>query len=300
MGKIYDEDYAGDKTSDKSQVALNDLAMLNKKEMTEQYPTEDVELPSKGLCYPENNPLSKGVLKLRYMTAKDEDILTSENLIKKGTAIDKLLQNLIVDDIDFNDLILGDKNAIMVAVRIMAYGKDYPIEVTCPRCGVVNQIILDLTEFDDKAIDEGILNRLNEYEFELPFTKKKITFKLLTQLDDRNIEQELRGLKKLDSTRKDKSNIIEKDLSTRLKYIITSINGNRESQVIRRFVDNEFLTRDNLEFRKYLSKITPNLDLNYEFECGDCEYTAKQRLPITVEFFWPNSDVQGGEGKTDL
>lgn len=291
----YDEDY-------NSVINAKESKVLNgpKNESVEQYPTEDIELPSKGLCYPEGSLLSKGVLTLRYMTAKDEDILTSENLIKKGTAVDKLLQNLIVDDINFNDLLLGDKNAIMVAARIMAYGSEYPIEVTCPKCGVVNQLTLNLTDFDDKVIDESILNRLNEYSFTLPFTKKTITFKLLTQMDDKNIDYELKGIKKMDSTKKDKSNIIEKDLSTRLKYIITSIDGNRENQVIRHFVDNNFLTRDNLEFRKHLSKITPNLDLNYEFECGECEYTAKQRLPITVEFFWPNSDVQSGEGKTDL
>lgn len=288
----YDEDYKSDNKSD--------LTPVTKTKNIEKYPTEEVDLPSKGLCYPENNPLSKGVITMRYMGARDEDILTSENLIKKGTAIDKLLQNLIVDDINFNDLLLGDKNAIMVAARIMAYGGEYPIEVTCPKCQAVNQLVLDLTQFDDKVIDETLLNRNNEYDFTLPYSKKKITFKLLTQLDDKNIDQELKSYKKIDATRKDKGNIVEKDLSTRLKYIITSVEGNKEQQAIRKFVDTEFLTRDNLEFRRYLSLITPNLDLSYTFECNECNYTTVQRMPITVEFFWPNSDVQSGERATDM
>ena len=96
-------------------------------EQQQQFPTEEVTLPSKGLLYPEGSPLKNGVIEMKYMTAKEEDILTNQNLIERGTVIDKLLQSLIVTPIDYNDLLVGDKNAILVAARILGYGKDYTL-----------------------------------------------------------------------------------------------------------------------------------------------------------------------------
>ena len=261
----------------------------NQNQSDPDYQTEIVDLPSHGLTYQEDNPLSVGNVELKTMTTKEEDILTSENLIKKGVVIDKLLQSLIVTKINYNDLLLGDKNAIMVAARILAYGKDYPVNVTCPMCANLNNVTLDLTTFEDKEIDYTYLNRNNEYTFDLPASKHKITYKFLTHGDDKMVEQELKALKKIDTVSKDKENV-DKELSTRLKYMITSIDGDRSSNKIRKFVDT-MPARDALEFRRHLAKVTPNLDLMYDFECSFCDYTAKQRMPITVEFFWPNSEL---------
>ena len=152
-----------------------------------QYPSEIVELPSRGLVYPTNNPLSIGSIEMKYMTAREEDILTSQNLIQKGVVFDKLLQSLIITNINYNDLLIGDKNALLVAARIMAYGKDYHAQTKCSSCGAVNDIIINLQEFDDKPILDEWLNRDNRYDFELPNSKIKIAFKLLTVADDRKI-----------------------------------------------------------------------------------------------------------------
>ena len=90
--------------------------------MESKYPTETIDLPSGGKLYPQDSPLSSGKIEIKYMTAKEEDILTSANLIKKGVVIDRLLDSIIVTEgVGIDDLILGDKNAIMVAARILAY-----------------------------------------------------------------------------------------------------------------------------------------------------------------------------------
>ncbi len=99
-------------------------------------PTEFVELPSRGKFYSTDHPLhNKEVIEMRYMTAKDEDILTSPALLKNGVAIDRLIENLIVDkNVTANSLLLGDKNAVILAARISGYGEQYEVNVTCPAC----------------------------------------------------------------------------------------------------------------------------------------------------------------------
>jgi hypothetical protein len=142
--------------------------------------------------YPKESPLSKGVVEIKYMTAKEEDILTNQNYIQKGTVIDKLLQSLIVTPIDYNDLLTGDKNAILIAARILGYGKDYEFKYN------EKETTVDLTDLEDKLIDESlIVEGKNEFEYQLPFSKRSITFKLLTQADDTKIQNELKGLKKI-------------------------------------------------------------------------------------------------------
>ena len=162
------------------------------------FPTEEVTLPSKGLLYPEGSPLSKGTIEMRYMTAKHEDILTNQNYINNGTVIDKLLQELIVTPIDYNNLLIGDKNAILVAARILGYGADYEVTLNNPSTRVEEKVTIDLTEADDKELDESLVkNGVNEFNFILPTTKNELTFKILTHGDEKKIEQELKGLKKL-------------------------------------------------------------------------------------------------------
>ena len=149
-----------------------------------KFPTEEVELPSKGLIYPKDNPLSSGKIEMKYMTAKEEDILTNENLIKNGTVLDKLLQAVIVSDINFKDLIIGDKNAILIAARILGYGKDYTFEYNN------EQVTIDLTELQLKYLDEGVIEKgVNLFSFKLPHSGIDITYKILTQGDDNKIKQ---------------------------------------------------------------------------------------------------------------
>ena len=236
-------------------------------------PTETVDLPSKGLLYPQDNPLSGGQVEIKYMTAKEEDILTNQSYIQNGTVLDKLFQSLIISEINYNDLIIGDKNAIMVASRILGYGKDYKFEYNG------KEESIDLSKLSDKEIDTSLLTPSNQFEFTLPHSGNKITFKLLTHGDEIKIASELKGLKKL---KKDAS----PDLSTRLKYMITSIEGDDTPKAIRDFVDNYLLAQDSRAFRSYVNKISPDVDLTFFPD----ESEKRSSIPIGLSFFWPDFD----------
>ena len=244
-----------------------------------QFPTEEVTLPSKGLLYPKESPLSKGVIEIKYMTAKEEDILTNQNYIQKGTVIDKLLQSLIVTPINYNDLLTGDKNAILIAARILGYGKDYEFKYN------EKETTVDLTELEDKLIDENlIVEGKNEFEYQLPFSKRSITFKLLTQADDTKIQNELKGLKKI-------SKHSNPENTTRLKHTIISVDGDRTPKTIRDFVDNQLLARDARELRKYMTYVSPDVDLTVDLTFEDGETLENVSLPIGVNFFWPDVEI---------
>ena len=251
-----------------------------------KFHTEIVSLPSQGLLYDPENPLSSGTVEMKYMTAKEEDILTSQNLIKQGVVIDKLLQSLIVDKrIDYDSLLLGDKNAILIAGRILAYGKDYEVEVSCPKCGEKSNHIVDLSTFDDKPPKEGTYTPgKNQFSFELPATKRLVTFKCLTSGDEKAIENELKALKKMS-----KITGIDPEMTTRLKYIITSIDGNDDKQGIRKFVE-ELLSKDSLALRRYIQEVIPDVDMSFYFECPHCSHEeVSMAMPLTVSFFWPRA-----------
>ena len=239
-------------------------------------PTETVELPSKGLLYPEGHPLSSGTVEMKYMTAREEDILTNQNYIKKGTVIDKLLQSLLITEFDYNDLLVGDKNAIMIAARILSYGKDYEVVL-----GNEKQVI-DLALFEHKPLDESLYTRgRNEFTLQLPHTDNVITFKLLTHGDEVKIEQEVTGMQKIN-----KDNITE--ATTRLKHMITSINGSVDRKDIREFVDFGLLAKDARALREEYVRVTPDIDLTVNYE--DVDGVDKEAtLPIGLNFFWPDA-----------
>ena len=234
-------------------------------------PTEIVELPSKGLLYPTDSELSKGTIEIKYMGAKEEDILTNQSYIADGTVFDKLIKSLIVTKINFDDLLIGDKNAIMVAARILGYGSDYVFDY-----GSETQHV-DLSLCDPKPLNEVVTNAgKNEFAFELPHSKNNITFKLLTHKDEQDINKELEGLKKINPN-------ASPELSTRLKYIITSVEGRREEKDIRDFVDNGLLARDSRELRAYIKDVQPDVDLTF-FPTGT---STRVNIPIGTSFFWP-------------
>ena len=245
-----------------------------------KFPTEIVELPSKGLIYPKDNPLSSGKIEMKYMTAKEEDILTNQNYISKGTVLDKLIESLIVSKININDLITGDKNALLIASRVLGYGKDYTFKAYSSNTNKVEDFTIDLTELKDKVLDPKDLKEegVNEFDFTLPYSKVDITFKLLTHKDDKDIDREIEGLKKL---KKD----ISPELSTRLKYTITSIGGDREKKSIREFIDNYLLARDSRSLREEIRRISPDVDLKYTGEGAE----EGINIPINLNFFWPDA-----------
>ena len=237
-------------------------------------PTEKVELPSKGLVYPKESPLSSGIIEMKYMTAKEEDILMNQSYIKKGVAIDKLLKSLIVTEIDYDNLIVGDKNAIMVAARVLGYGPDYNFEYEG------EEHTVDLGQLENKPFDESsITPGLNEFPYTLPYSKADITYKLLTNKDEKNINRELEGLKRLN---KESS----AELSTRLKFMITSVEGDRDISTIREFVDKRLLARDSKTLRKHIKNTQPDVDLTF-FPTSD---SSGVNIPIGLRFFWPDLD----------
>tara|TARA_Y100001963_G_scaffold99222_1_gene136575 strand:+ start:1901 stop:2668 length:768 start_codon:yes stop_codon:yes gene_type:complete len=248
------------------------------------FPTEIVELPSKGHFYPSDNPLSSGKVEIKYMTAKEEDILMSPNLLKKGVAIDMLLKSLIVTKINYDDLLIGDKNAIMIAARVLAYGKDYQFELTDPSTGEVAKDNVDLTSFPDKEIKFDKSSKgINEFSFELPASKRNITFKLLTHGLDQSVNRELQSLKKIS-----KRAGYNPEITTRLKHIITSVDGDDKREVIRKFIDEELLSRDSLALRNYIREITPDLDMSFIYTSEDGS-DKEITVPMTVSFFWPDT-----------
>ncbi len=244
-----------------------------------KFPTEVVDLPSQGLLYPKDSPLSSGKVEIKYMTAREEDILTSANLIKKGIVIDKLIEALIVDkSIKLDDMLLGDKNAVLIASRILAYGKDYEVEVDG------QEVVVDLTTLSENKLDEKIVvNGANEFDFELPATKRKLTFKLLTHADEKSMEKEIEGYKKIGDG-------IGYETTTRLKHQILSIDGDAKKASINSFVDNEFLSRDSRDFRAYANSINPDVEMKSTLidENGNEKEFA---VPMTVTFLWPSVGI---------
>jgi len=247
------------------------------------FPTEIIELPSKGLLYPEGNPLSSGQVEMKYMTAREEDILTNQNYIKQGVVIDKLLQSMIVSKVNYNDLLVGDKDAIMLAARILGYGKDYSFNYYSSKNESSSEITIDLTKLAEKYLDENLIltPKKNEFKFEFSTTSNEITFKLLTHGDENDIEREIQGLKKLNPQG-------TFDMSTRLKHIITSVNGNYDKKVIREFVDNGLISKDARELRKYISSISPGVDLKYTYSFEN-DGVEDIEVPIGINFFWPDA-----------
>ena len=258
--------------------------------MSEQkyaFPTEVLSLPSKGLLYPKDHPLSSGQIDVKYMTAKEEDILTSSNLIEKGLVIDRLLESVIANpDIKLNDMFIGDKNALMVGTRVLGYGKQYVVEIEDPDTTLKVEHAFDLTQLNHKKVDYKLFKKgENQFEYELPNSKRKLVFKLMTHKDERNVEKELKALEKLS-----KVTGIDHTLTTRLKYQIISVDGETEKNKISNFVDNEFLALDTRQFRKYVDSITPDIDfeLDYESQIGELH---KVEVPMGVRFFWPDSTI---------
>ena len=250
-----------------------------------QFPAEEVTLPSKGLLYSEDSPLKKGVIEMKYMTAREEDILTNANYIKNGVVIDKLLESLITTPgIKLDDILIGDKNALMLAARILGYGAEYEVKMLHPETGNEEVATINLSDITDKELDENLtIDNKNEFNFTLPTAKIDITFKLLTQKDEKKIKREVDGLEKVNKP--------SSEGTVTLKHTILSINGDYDSKTIRKFVDTEMLARDSRAFRKYLDNIQPGINSQVNAEFKDGYILSDIELPINLNFFWPDATV---------
>ena len=259
-----------------------------------KFPTEVIELPSGGLIYSQDNPLSSGKVEMKYMTAKEEDILTTQSYIKDGSVLDRLFQSLIIGNgegkpIKYVDLVTGDKNAIMIAARILGYGKDYQVEIEDPTSpGVRQKETIDLTQFENKEYDGSnqVEPHKNEFEFTLPTSDRKITFMAMTESRERRVKHQVKELSKANRKLKDNTS---RELTTRLKNMILSVDGETEQKVINHFVDNELFAVDSKALRAYINEVIPDMDLTWEFISEETGEGRDMQLPLDVTFFWPNS-----------
>jgi DNA-directed RNA polymerase subunit RPC12/RpoP len=291
MSKVVNDDYPGQapmSDADLKQMVLNNHVNTGTpdeftKGESSNVPTEVIPLPSKGRFYPEGHPLRSGTIEMKYMTAKEEDILASQNLIKQGVVIDKLLQSLIVTRINYNDLLTVDKNAIFIAARILAYGPDYTVEIACPSCGEKSKHTIDLQQFSEKAIDWNVFEEGEIYhKFNLPVSKNVLTLQMLSHGDEKKIEEAAKAYKKASKTLG-----VDRELTTRLKHVIVAVDDNEDKAFINKFVDTMF-SRDSLALRQHLKQVTPDIDTTFGYECPACGYEVpNMQLPIDVGFFWP-------------
>ena len=248
-------------------------------------PTEFVELPSRGLFYPPNHPLhNTDIIEIKHMTAKEEDILTSETLLKKGVAINRMISSLILDkSIRVEDLLLGDKNAILIASRITGFGPHYAVNATCPSCYKKADTTFDLREIQSTDIfaqePEGVeVLESGLFAFTLPVSGVRVTVKLLTAADELDLQRHTESKKKL----KKESSLIT-DL---LKAIVVAANDHTDRATINKFVDSVPM-QDVTHLRKQYEKVKPDMDIKFDFECPVCSYLGEVVMPMTAEFFWP-------------
>ena len=251
-------------------------------------PTEFVELPSRGQFYSSDHPLhNQETVELRFMTAKDEDILTSQALLKNGLAIDRLVTNLLVDkNINPDDLLIGDKNALLVAARVSGYGADYTVQVSCPSCGTAQAHTFDLTAFEnnegiqpDENNESGVAATDNgTFTAVLPRTGYTAEFRLFTAQDEKDVMQT--------TAKKTKHKLADSMATDLLKVLIVSINGVADRAEVNNFIDN-MPAQDARHIRGCLQVVTPNVDMTQSCECSSCGAVTDMEVPFTAEFFWP-------------
>lgn len=269
------------------ELKANLMADYKQKEVKKSnFPTEIVPLPSKGLIYPEDHPLASGVIEMKYMTAREEDILTSQNLIKQGVVLDKLFESLIVTPINYGDLYIGDKNAIMVAARILGYGKDYVVEIDDPFSpGTKQKVTIDLTQIEHKEVDYSLFEHgKNEFDFQLPQSKRIVTFRLMTHKVDKDIQTEMKGMNKTQVRTG-----IDRELTTRMKHMILAVDGESGRATINNFVDNELFAMDSRALRQHIKEMSPDLDMTFTFISDTTGEVKEMDIPMDVSFFWPNN-----------
>lgn len=249
-------------------------------------PTEFVDLPSKGMGYNEDHPMfGKDTIEIRYMTAKDEDILTSKTLLKKGVAVERFLDNIIIDNnVQASTLLTGDRNAIIIAARISGYGSDYATTVACPACSSTSPFTFDLnkTFVHEATLDEKInLSQTPEGNFvtQMPLSKFEVHFKLLTGKDEIYLAQL--------TNNKAKGKMPESVLTDQYKRMIISVSGYTDQNVINQFVDN-LPTRDSRHLRNCYKMANPDVKVIDDYSCTACGFEQELEVPFGADFFWPD------------
>lgn len=251
-----------------------------------KYPSEMIPLPTKGWFYPEGHPLSCGEIELKQVTAKEEDLLANQELIKKGKVLDKLMESIILNkSVRIEDILIPDKNAILIAIRRLAYGDEYNVSVTCPNCMKANKVQINLSDLAYKTFKfEEHAKGTNNFTFKLPNSGVTLTYKLLNQVDEQSIEAELTQIKKIS-----KENTAE--ITTRMKYVITSLDGNPDRAGVRRFIEEKLTAKDSLALRRHMREHNPDVDMTFDYKCADCDYERRLDVPLGASFLFPDIDA---------
>lgn len=250
-----------------------------------EIPVESVPLPSRGLIYsPDSTLFNREVIPIRAMTAHEEDILTSQAFIKEGSVINHLIRSCITDkSFDTDDMTVGDRNALMVAIRVTGYGPEYNVAVSCESCNHTNNVAASLADLGIKRLKiKPIEDGKNEFEFQLPVTKKKVTFRFLTVKDEADRTAANRNRQGALNTK------LEKNVTSYLNYAIVSVDGITDKNKIHHFV--KYMPAfDSKALRKYINDNEPGMDMSSQYNCEKCTYQNTFNLPITSEFFWPST-----------
>ena len=253
-------------------------------------PTELVELPSKGLYYPDNHPLH-GVesIEIRQMTTKEEEILTSQTLLKKGVALDRLLQSLMLDKtIEPGTLLVGDKNAMLIQARKTGYGADYKTQVSCPNCNTLETLTYDLNECQiyDGGNSDDTLKELGA------MSTDRLTFRVTLPIT--KVEAEVRlmyGYDEMEIVKSQKNKVRNKDLNSaitdNLKRVVVALNGIEDRNQIETFLE-KMPASDARFLRKAVAQLTPTTKMLLDFDCSSCSHNDELEVPITATFFWPD------------
>ncbi len=249
-------------------------------------PTEFVELPSGGRFYPETHPLyGQTTIEVKQMTAKEEDMLTSRTLLKNGVAIERVIQSLIMDKrINPDSMLVGDRNAVIIAARISGYGSDYNTNVSCPSCGTTQEYGIDLRDANvysgQNADALGVVDNGNgTFTTTLPKTRVQVAFRLLNGADEKNL------VAQLESARKRKRP--EQAITTQIRNMVVSVNGDESIQALNYLIEN-IPSLDARHLRTCYREVAPNIDLTQVFQCGECGHEQDMEVPLSADFFWPD------------
>ena len=248
-------------------------------------PKDMVLLPSYGKVYPVGSPLHGAThVEVRHLTAADEDILTSRSLLRTGKVIDALLSNCLVDkNIKPEELLSGDKNAILTYLRVSGYGPEYKVEIDCPSCNETSKYSFDMSKLEMTPLElDPVVTGENRFGYTLP-SGDYVEFKLLNSSEEKQISDSLDKIKKATNSQ------VDKGVTTRLKNQIISVNNNDELSYINNYVDS-MPVRDSRAFRAYVEKHNPDVIMKQDFVCPSCGENKEVDIPITVSFFWPDAE----------
>ena len=237
-------------------------------------PYDILELPSQGLLYPNK----KNSVKVEYLTAMDENVLVSPNIMNSGRVLDVLLERKVKDlGFPVEELLDGDRVALLLFLRSTSFGEEFKQGVLNKNGDVVEGTI-NLSELKQKKLtikpDEN-----NEFDFELPKSKKKIKFRFLNGKDEKDIDDKDEFMKKRFETD------ISFALTLKLEKLIMEIDGNRDKIYVSNFIKTMSIL-DSRTLTKYVRENEPGIDFETKARIQGGE-SVDTFLRLNKSFFWP-------------